>query len=142
MEIVMNVRKALVFSVCIRLFMLLLCLMLGFARIIESESQATVSKEYEDACKTIVDAAKSGNTYKAAELVVQEYPTIATQSDGMTILHMACDSSADNGGQTLLKVLLEHGADVNAINQNKETPLQRHLDVVAKDGRSERIGEL
>jgi ankyrin repeat protein len=73
--------------------------------------------------KEIIKAAKSGAAFRVKELLTQEASLIgARDTDGSTPLHCA----TWKGHQNVVELLLSHGADVNARNNNDHwgtTPL-------------------
>jgi ankyrin repeat protein len=73
--------------------------------------------------KEIIKAAKSGAASRVKELLAQDVSLIsAKDTDGSTPLHCA----TWKGHQSVVELLLNHGADVNAMNNNEHwgtTPL-------------------
>ena len=70
----------------------------------------------------IHDATKKGN-FSKVKFILMRRPELVTvrANDGETALHKA----ANNGYEEIVKLLLAHGAEVNAISHKGHTPLHR-----------------
>ena len=70
---------------------------------------------------SLFQAVQSGNSDQV-KTILQSQPTLVndSQADGFTPLHLA----AKKGDGELIKVLLEHGADINALTPDGCTPME------------------
>jgi ankyrin repeat protein len=77
-----------------------------------------ISLQLAQAINDIFQAAKNGDT-AAIRVILESNPTIvnAENNEGLTLLGFA----AHYGNKDVVQVLLEHGADVNAVSHSKVT---------------------
>ena len=85
---------------------------------------SSVSIDPEDSELYLKYAVEEGNA-EAVELCLSQGASVNCQfkDDLYTPLHTACSSSASDGSLEVLELLLERGADGNACNKWRETPL-------------------
>ena len=85
---------------------------------------SSISIDPEDAELYLKCAVEEGNS-EAVQACLKQGASVNCQfkDDLYTPLHTACSSSASDGSLDVLNLLLEKGADGNACNKWKETPL-------------------
>ena len=85
---------------------------------------SSVSIDSEDAELYLKCAVEEGNAQAVIACLSQSASVNCQFKDDLyTPLHTACSSSINNGSLEVLKLLLERGADGNACNKWRETPL-------------------
>jgi ankyrin repeat protein len=85
---------------------------------------SSISIDMEDAELYLKSAVEDGNA-DAVETCLAQGASVSCQfkDDLYTPLHTACSSTTNSGSLNVLNLLLERGADPNACNKWKETPL-------------------
>ncbi|WP_051359856.1 ankyrin repeat domain-containing protein [Adhaeribacter aquaticus] len=68
-----------------------------------------------------IEAVKSGNLEEVKSLLDNEPDIVNTKDNkGYTLLHLA----AQEGNGDLIKLLLERGADINALTEDGQSPME------------------
>ena len=100
---------------------------------------STVSIDEEDAELYLKCAVEEGNA-EAVKLCLEQGASVNCQfkDDLYTPLHTACSSGTSKGSLEVLNLLLEEGADGNACNKWRETPLL----IAANNGHKSAVGAL
>ena len=69
----------------------------------------------------IIEAIQNGNADQVKSLLEAQPEVVnTTETNGYTALHLA----AQQGNGEIIKLLLEHGADINAIAADGQTPME------------------
>lgn len=138
----MNPKKALYFSIGIRMLMLFFCISICFVRLIESDDE-TKQGLMEKEKRSLVFLVDKVDIKECMNLLLKGVTTDGTIADGSTPLHIAAFNSLGDESFWLLKELLSYFADTNVKDHEGRTPLHRAcLNTKNMGRRNEAIGML
>lgn len=120
----MNPKKALYFSICIRMLMVFFCISICFVKFIESDDetkQGMMEKEKRD----LVLAAEKADTESCKKLMERGVPLDGVLADGSTPLHLAALNSVGDESYGLLKEMLYFFANPTVKDHEGRMPMHR-----------------
>jgi ankyrin repeat protein len=136
----MDPKKALYFSICIRMLMIFFCISICFVKFIESDDeikQGLMEKEKRE----LVGAAEKADIGQCKKLMEKGVPLDGVLADGTTPLHLTALNSVGDESFGLLKEMLYFFANTRVKDHEGRTPLhlactntkniERRNDVIA-----------
>ena len=118
----MNVKKAVIWAIGIRLAIFCVCAGLLLVRRVVSDN---IAARYYQEQKALLDAVRRNEPSVVNRLLASGMVAEAAMADGNGPLHIAVQISTSDSGFDITNMLLSAGADVRQINNDKETPLHQ-----------------
>jgi hypothetical protein len=118
----MSPKKALCFSIFIRMLMVFFCISICFVRFIESDDE-TKQGLMEKEKRELVIAAERADTKKCQKLLEKWIPLDGVLADGSTPLHLTALNSPGEESFAILKEMLYFFADPTLKDHEGRTPL-------------------
>lgn len=118
----MSPKKALCFSICIRMVMVFFCISICFVRFIESDDETKQGLMEKDK-RALVLAAEKADNKGCKNLLAKGVTLDGVLADGSTPLHLAALNSPGEESFTLLKEMLSYFGNPTVKDHEGRTPL-------------------